>query len=288
MTDKSQSCLHYQPADKGRNFTATVNTVETSHDQWIGRGKLFIGVTLFILLLVACLHLLYWPNAVFQHFISPSAILLSAGCVFYLTMIQLQKKEKRDRIEHAVDVCEKAPDLNDVEAAMASLQKHIKRRYQQYLRTNPESAAIDNFEQQGEWEQSILLLEYFSREQPQQLAKLLDEFELKYPQLVAHIARVMAFFEKSAIGIELGHADDEVIWKRFNVAALKYWVRGYGYILKSWSRHSQSKHLLGAKELGYPYEHYEAWLRHHCEDEQLEEMLGRLHRIRLNMLKKLV
>ncbi|MCW8887410.1 MAG: hypothetical protein OQK12_19465 [Motiliproteus sp.] len=287
MTAKINSSLNYHPHQTGDEFSETVRKIEKGH-----RPKEHLAGVVVVFaagFLLSALGLFAWAEdkTDVQGLVGPSAILLSATVALYLTLVQLHKKEQRDRVEHAVDVCEKAPDLMDVEAAVVSLQQHVKTVYKQTQADTGIDAPKDHFEGVGEWEKAIRMLEFIADNQPASLGSLYDSFEKQYPRFNASLAKAMAFFEKSAIGIELGHADDTVIWRRFNVAALKYWVKGYPYILRTWYRHSQSKHLIDAKELGFPYDHYEAWLRHHCEDKDLQKMLGRFHSIRMKMLKAL-
>ncbi len=289
MANKINSCLNYHPAKKGKQFTAAVTKIDNKHKHWAWRAKcLAAGVGSFFLVIVIS-YLAQGASSYLDKLFAPAAILFSASMALYLALVQLNHKERRDRVEHAVDVCEKAPDLVAVDSAMNALHQHIEDAFSRHqLEDDSQSCCnINHVGQQGDWERSILMLQCLADQNPQLLATLIDDFDYKYPRFIANIAKVMAFFEKSAIGIQLGHADDEVIWMRFNVAALKCWIKGYGFILKSWGRHRQSKHLLDAMELGFPYEHYEAWLRHHCDDKELTEMLGRLHNIRMKMLKAL-
>ncbi|MEH6651192.1 MAG: hypothetical protein V7707_14290 [Motiliproteus sp.] len=212
--------------------------------------------------------------------LAPSALLFSVFTVIYLTILQLNNKERRDRIEHAVALCETAPDLNDVDKAIESLQHHLQDAFVHYQDKSAGSHPRDVSEE-GEWQQCVLILQRLAQKNPLFLAGLMDQFSEGHADEFGEIAKVMAFFEKSAIGIDSGHADDQLIWDRFNVAALKYWLTGYCFILMAWSRYWQSHYIGQSKNLGLPYEHFEAWLRHHCKgDEALTGLLNDLHDVR--------
>lgn len=291
MNHQEDKTIKFLPIKWGEDFSAKVMKIGTER-AWLRKIISRLSIGTFIVLLVLSVRYLFQNGGDqawnVQHLLSPGAIIFSVVTVVYLTLLQLDNKEKRDRIEHAVDVCERAPDLTEVDRAMAALQNHLEDAFSHYQTDQDNCCNKEKVDSKGEWEKSLLILKCLANKNPKLLAKLIGQFANDHGDDLAHIAKVMAFFEKSAIGIELGHADDEVVWKRFNVAAVKCWLKGYCFILHAWGRHSQSKYLNGATELGLPYEHYEAWLRHHCHDDSnLTDLLDELHNVRSLMISAL-
>ncbi|QNI04376.1 hypothetical protein HXW73_16310 [Halomonas sp. SH5A2] len=216
-----------------------------------------------------------------QNLLSPAAIIVSVLFASYIALIQLLHKERRDRIEHSLLLSESSPDFIVASNSIKPILNHLKDTAKHYMNDSD----FNRLSEKGEWGKILYRMTLLSNRAPSHLAKLAGTIMDDHAEDTYNAYRALNFFEKAAIAISEGHAEDVVVWKKFNVVALRVWLMAYPLVLAAWCRHARSEHLFGSNTLGYPYENYEAWLIYHCErEDRLKGLLKELNKIRNKVL----
>lgn len=220
--------------------------------------------------------------------LSPLAVVFSVLTATYIALYQLGEKKKRDRIEHAHNICSSAPDINIVFASFGPLNNHFEDAYRNCIEAS--NSSVRKPQDDGAWEVFITKMEHMAESFPSVIKNVPKNLRADHINDLSKINEALAFFEKAATAISEGHADDSVVWSRYNVAGLSIWIYSFPIIINRWIRHKESKYLANLKTVGLPFEHYEGWLRFHSKAEgnsQLVSLLDRLSDIRKRVLSTL-
>lgn len=218
--------------------------------------------------------------------LSPLAIIVSVLTASYLALVQLSEKVRRDRVEHAHDLCSSAPDINIVFASIGPLNNHFEEAYKHCLEDSQQKARTPSND--GSWEVFVTKLEHMADQFPSAIKHIPKNLRADHNRDLDKINEALAFFEKTASAICEKHADDCVVWSRYNVAGISIWINSFPVIIDRWARHTSSKYLTNIDTIGLPFEHFEAWLRYHGShdgNQDLNQLLNRLANIRAKVLK---
>lgn len=215
----------------------------------------------------------------------PLAIMASMSAAVHIGTLQLKAHLYRAQVEHATKLADSAPDLIDCTIGLKELYEHLHENAQHYASeqesTNREKAA---------WERVIVDLKRLARGNPACLTELSGKLirDSAHKKSQENLQRLLAFFEKSAIAIRHGYADDTVLWERYNHAAINCYVCATPLIIAAHLGHDRSRFRRTAKSLGLPYEHYETWLYWRTQgDPNINELIVELRVIREQVLAEL-
>lgn len=218
--------------------------------------------------------------------LSPLAIIMSILTATYLGLNQLRDKLNRDKVEHAHNLCSSAPDINIVFASIGPLSNHLGDAYRNCLEVSQiQSKAPANSDP---WEVFVTRMEHMAENFPSAIKSIARTLQADHQDDVSKIYEALAFFEKTSIAICKNHADDQVFWSRYNVAGFGIWIYSFPIIINEWFRYTNSNYKSSSNSIGMPFEHFEAWLRYHSDqdhDGRLKTLMARLSRIRSKVLE---
>lgn len=215
----------------------------------------------------------------------PLAIMASMSAAVHIGSMQLKAHLYRAQVEHASKLADSAPDIIDCMRGLNELCEHLHENARHYAREGacekPESTV---------WGRVMGDLKRLVCGNPACLAELSGKL-IRDPAHKAsqeNVQRLLAFFEKSAIAIRHGYADDSVLWERYNHAAIDCYVCASPLIIAAHLGHQRSPYRRAAKSLGLPYEHYETWLYWRTQDDpEINKLIVQLRAIREEVITKL-
>tara|TARA_R110000823_G_scaffold126298_1_gene253366 strand:+ start:362 stop:1264 length:903 start_codon:yes stop_codon:yes gene_type:complete len=221
-----------------------------------------------------------------SEFLSPLAIMVSVLMAAYLALNQLIEKVKRDKVEHAHDLCSSAPDINIVFASIGPLNNHLEEAYKNCLEASHSKERLPLND--DPWDIFVTKMEQMADDFPSAIKSTAQALSADHKEEIYKVFEALAFFDKTAIAICDKHADDGVFWSRYNHAGFSIWIYSFPIIISCWILHMNSYYLSNSKSFGEPFEHFEAWLRYHsgqAGNAELDEMMDRLSRIRKKVLE---
>ena len=219
-------------------------------------------------------------------FLSPLAIIMSILTATYLGLNQLRDKLNRDKVEHAHNLCSSAPDIHIVFASIGPLSNHLGDAYRNCLEVS--KLRSKSPPSKDPWEIFVTRMEHMAEHFPSAIKSIARTLQADHQDDVSKIFEALAFFEKTSVAICKNHADDHVFWSRYNVVGFGIWIYSFPIIINEWFRYTNSSYKYSSNSIGMPFEHFEAWLRYHSDQDHssgLATLMDRLSNIRIKVLE---
>lgn len=241
---------------------------------------------LFLLILVFAFLVICCEMPYLNGIVSALAIMLSVSVALHIGLMQLKGHIYRGQVDHATKLADGAPDIINLSTGFKDLCAHLRenaRHYPPYTTSNDYAKST--------WQQCIFDIRTLATQKPHCLAELSEKLytDSTHSSEQKNVRRLLAFYETAAIAIRYGHADEAVLWERYNAPALDHYIRAAPIIIAAYVHHERSDFHRGAKSLGLPYEHYETWLYWRTKkDKMLNDMVLELHAIRSQIVSKVI
>lgn len=214
------------------------------------------------------------------------AIVATISGALYIGSLQLKARLYRDQVEHATRLADSAPDLIECLKGLNELCEHLRENARHY----PSGAEL-GLNEKTTWGRLVKDFRCLAQHNPACLADLSGKLltDPAHRERQENLRRLLAFFEKVALAIRHGYAHDEVLWERYNIAAIDCYVRATPLIIAAHLAHMKNTYLKDSELLGLPYEHYEIWLYWRTQDiVELNGLIVELREVRERLLADLL